>query len=108
MPAGFFVLIAVMGVFCIFSIGASVSAIVCSVRYRFFPAVILSLIGMAIAYFGLTHLIFNSSKTVNDEVVWKFDSKWLFTAALAFGALVLAYAIWRKMKFARELRAGSI
>jgi hypothetical protein len=68
---------------------------------RFLPAVILSLLALAIAGYGMTRFHFDSSKTVNGQVVWRFDSSWLFIASLALGGCALGCAIWKKTKSAR-------
>lgn len=73
-----------------------------SIRTRFLPAVILSVSALAIAYFGIARFYFNSTTTVNGQVKWRFDSKWLFIVSLVLGAFALGYAIWRKWRSADE------
>jgi hypothetical protein len=71
-----------------------------SVRGRFWPAVILSLASLAIAYYGITRFNFNSTTTVNGQVKWRFDSRWPFMASLVLGTFALVCTIWKKTKSA--------
>ena len=64
---------------------------------RFWLAVILSLLALAFAYYGMTRFRFDSTTTVNGHVKWRFDSKWLFIGSLILGAFALGCSIWRKM-----------
>ena len=69
-----------------------------SVRRRFWPAVILSFMSLAIAYVGITRVNFNSTRTVNGHVTWRFDSRWLFMASLVLGIFALGCTLWKKRK----------
>jgi hypothetical protein len=77
-----------------------------SVRGRFWPAVILSLASLAIAYYGITRFHFNSTTTVGGQVKWRFDSRWPFMASLVLGAFALVRTIWKKMKSAHLKARG--
>jgi hypothetical protein len=72
-----------------------------SVPGRSLPAIILSLAALAISYYGLTRFHFDSTRTVNGQVKWRFDSNWLFTVSLILGACALTYTLWKKAQSAR-------
>jgi TctA family transporter len=71
-----------------------------AVRTRFLAAVILSLSALGIAYLGITRFHFSSTTTVNGQVEWRFDSRWLFIVSLVLGAFALGYTIWKKRRSA--------
>ena len=73
-----------------------------SVRGRFVPAIILSLLILAIACLGMRRFHLSPTIVVNGEVTWRFDSNWLFMASLVLGGFALLYTIWRKGRSRHE------
>jgi hypothetical protein len=71
-----------------------------SVPGRFWPAVILSTASIVTGYLGLTRFHIAAAKTVNGQLQWRFDSRWLFIVTLLFGAFTLAYTLWKRTRAA--------
>ncbi len=61
---------------------------------RFGTAIALSLGAVLLGYLGLTRLSISASKTVNDETVWSFNSRWFHIALIAFAAFALIHTLW--------------
>src|SRR4051812_17313832 len=74
----------------------------CCLPRRFPASLIASALALAIGYLGMTRLHVAASKTVNGQVQWRFDSRWLFTVTLLFSAFTLAYTLWKQRKAARS------
>jgi len=75
-----------------------------SVSKRFWPAAILSLSALLLAYLGMTRFRIVSTTTVNGQVKWRFDSSWLFVSSLVLGATVLVYTIWKRTRTTTRLK----
>ena len=69
-----------------------------SVPGRFWAAVILSVAALVLGYLGMTRFHVVSSKTVNGQLQWRFDSHWFFIVTLLFATLTLAYTLWKQRK----------
>jgi hypothetical protein len=69
-----------------------------SIPGRFWAAVILSVAVLVLGYLGMTRFHVVASKTVNGQVQWRFDSHWFFIVTLLFGAVTLAYTLWKKKR----------
>ena len=101
---------AVLGCFWLISIIACLLAIRWSflaVRRRFGPALILSLLALAIACLGIARFYYTSTTTVNGVLKWRFDSKWLFIVSLVLSAFTVIYTIWRRGKSAHPGQPGA-
>ncbi len=72
------------------------------VRGRFVPAIILSLLALAIAYLGIVPFRAYSTMMVSGQVTQRFDSRWLFIPSLILGGFALLYAIWKKARSRHE------
>ena len=69
-----------------------------SIDRRFLPAVILSVLAIAIGCLGLKRFHIYSTSTFNGHEYRSFDSNWLFISSLILGALTLAYALWKRKR----------
>lgn len=86
------------------SVAASILAIWWSHRSaKFWLALVLSVLALVIAYYGLTHFHFTQTTTTNGQVTWKFDSHWPFIGSVVLGGFALAYTVWRKIKGATQI-----
>lgn len=97
----FGVLVGMAAIVWLLSCGASLLAVYWNCRAgrsRRAPAFILSAIGLLTGYAGLSRIQLHASKTVNDHVVWSFNSRWFFIAALVVGSAALALTGWNWMK----------
>ena len=65
---------------------------------RFWAATILSGAALVMGYLGMTRFHVVASKTVNGQLQWRFDSRWLFIVTLLFGAFTLAYTLWKRRR----------
>ncbi len=65
---------------------------------RFRPALISTLVSLAIGYLGLTRFRATASKTINGEVQWRVDSEWFFVASLVLGGVALGLVLWHYWK----------
>ena len=70
----------------------------CMVRERSRSALVMSIVALVIGWLGMVFFHFRFSKTVNGSG-WAVDSKWFFLALLLLGAVSLALALWKWMKF---------
>jgi|SRR3954468_10413982 hypothetical protein len=70
---------------------------------RLRAAFVWSCVALLLAYFGLSRMQLNGSKTVNGQLVWSLNSRWFFVAAMVLGAASLACTLWRwRARLARE------
>jgi len=67
-------------------------------RRGWWPAVLAAAMGAGIDCAGLKKINIITTTTVNGQVRWHFESRWLFAASLALGILVLACALWKSWK----------
>ncbi len=90
-----YTLIGVAAIVWFLSCATALVGIVCSydVRRRVW-GMVLAFVAALIAYLGLTRIHVSGSKTVNGQVQWKFDSKWLFIVALVFAVISFGIAFW--------------
>jgi protein-S-isoprenylcysteine O-methyltransferase Ste14 len=72
---------------------------------RWRGALIASSVALLTSCFGLYGISFKASRTTNGEVVWSFNSKWFFLAALvlAVASLALGLRNWRRARARRSL-----
>jgi hypothetical protein len=83
----------------LFTTAASVWAFVWSFNARrFWPCIVLSAMAFIGSIYGMSHFRISSSKTVNGQVQYSFDSKWFFIASLVISVLVAAFVLWNKWK----------
>jgi hypothetical protein len=81
------------------SCSASLIAMYLSMRAaakRWWAAIVSCGVGLTTAYWGLTRMQLHASKTVNDHVVWSFNSRWFFIAALVLAFASLALTLWTR------------
>src|ERR1700733_1463448 len=97
----FYILIGAAAVLWLFSLAAAIFGL----RWTLIPgarrtgvALIASCLAVASAYFGLSRFHFAASKTVNNQLVWSFNSKWFFLASLILGVVPLGLALWHLKK----------
>jgi hypothetical protein len=68
-----------------------------TIRERLRPALIMSILAIAVGWLGMVFFHVRYSKTVNGSG-WAIDSKWFFLAPLLLGAVSLSLALWKWMK----------
>jgi hypothetical protein len=71
-------------------------------------AFILSCAAVLIGYWGLSRVHLNASKSINGQLVWSFNSRWLFVGALVLGAASLAWSLWNLKKAYSGSAAASV
>ena len=69
-----------------------------SVPGLFWTAVILSVSALVLGYLGMTQFHVVASKTVNGQLLWRFDSRWFFIVTLLFATFALAYTLWKQRR----------
>lgn len=62
-------------------------------RTKFLPAMVLSAFSAGMGWLGTMLFNFRASKTVNGQVQFRFDSRWLFGVSLVLGIAVLLYSV---------------
>ncbi len=68
-----------------------------AVRKRLWPALVMSILAVAIGWLGLMFFHVRYSKTVNGSG-WTLDSKWFFLAPLVLGLVSLLLTVWKWRK----------
>jgi hypothetical protein len=93
------IFIGAIATYWLLTIAASVWAYVWSFYDRHFWHCI-ALLAMACigSIYGMTHFRISSSRTVNGQVQYSFDSKWFFIVSLVISVLVAAFVLWNKWK----------
>src|SRR5262245_44860843 len=67
-----------------------------SISRHFWRAAIVSVLAIAISYWGLIHVSVTWSETLNGQTRWRIDSRWFFMASLGLAISALVFTLIKR------------